>query len=364
MLITLNDMLKFTYANWLRSSNRKKNEFNFIVFLIFLLSFINIYYKISWTPEGFVAVVNLWNPCWLLFGPLLYFAYQVFSGAAIKIDFKSGLHFVPFVLFSIFFVRAYLGTDNSDPWQNPWFAYYQNTFLAIAISLLGYSIYIIRMVWRFEVQHKPSTESLILSVAAIYILISIITVTTYVVWGIVYFDMGIDYRLFAYALLFFTAIAIAWYWIFGSDELVLETTDFKQETLSEQGKSYAHSALTETLATTYKERITSCFNETTIYLDSNLSLELLSKDLEIPKHYLSQLFNVHFKKSFHHFVAEYRIRHVLALLNANNGRLKIESLAYSCGFNSKTSFNRYFKEKTGFTPSQYQVQLNRQLHKN
>ncbi|WP_379093108.1 helix-turn-helix domain-containing protein [Pedobacter sp. UC225_65] len=272
---------------------------------------------------------------------------------------KQSLHLAPFFLFAVFFTIAYFGTDMNNPWESTSFKYYQNSFIVIAISLLSYSIYIIRRVWRFGVDDKPSTESLILSIAAIYILISLITSLTFVVWGVVYFDMGIDYRLFAYALLLFSAIAIVWYWVFGRDN---KTTDELNEFAQPNGylRSYTHSALSETLAITYKDRITSCFNDTTIYLDSNLSLELLAKDLQIPKHYLSQLFNVYFKKSFHSFVAEYRIKYVLELLNTNNGRLKIESLAYSCGFNSKTSFNRYFKEKTGFTPSAYQVQLNRQ----
>jgi len=52
--------------------------------------------------------------------------------------------------------------------------------------------------------------------------------------------------------------------------------------------------------------------------------------------------------------------YALDLINTNQGKLKIESLAYSCGFNSKTSFNKYFKEKTGFTPSEYQLQQERQ----
>ena len=353
-------MFNFNYASWLQSSDRAKNEFNLIASLILILSCINIYYKISWTATGFVSLFNLWNPSWLLFGPLLFYGYRVFTGHHLKISLKQSLHLVPFFLFTILFAIAYFNTDIDDPWESQSFKYYQNSFIVIAISLLSYSIYIIRMVWRFGVDHKPSTESLILSIAAIYILISLITTLTFVVWGVVYFDMGLDYRLFAYALLFFSAIAIIWYWVFGRDNGITDELKKFDEPISGDIKSYTHSALSETLAITYKDRIASCFNDTTIYLDSNLSLELLSKDLQIPKHYLSQLFNVYFKKSFHSFVAEYRIKYVLQLLNTNNGRLKIESLAYSCGFNSKTSFNRYFKEKTGFTPSEYQVQLNRQ----
>lgn len=126
-------------------------------------------------------------------------------------------------------------------------------------------------------------------------------------------------------------------------------------------QSYKNSLLTEEQALDYKERITSHFEYNAVYLDSSVTIDLLAKELSVPKHYFSQLFNVYFEKSFHIFVAEYRISHAINLLNSNKGRLKIESLAYACGFNSKTSFNKYFKEITGVTPSEYQLQLDRQI---
>ena len=41
-----------------------------------------------------------------------------------------------------------------------------------------------------------------------------------------------------------------------------------------------------------------------------------------------------------------------------NQKFTLLGLAYDCGFNSKTSFNRNFKKATGFAPSEYLKQLN------
>jgi AraC-like DNA-binding protein len=37
--------------------------------------------------------------------------------------------------------------------------------------------------------------------------------------------------------------------------------------------------------------------------------------------------------------------------------LTILGIAFDCGFNTKSAFNRVFKKLTGFTPSEYKKQL-------
>ena len=57
-------------------------------------------------------------------------------------------------------------------------------------------------------------------------------------------------------------------------------------------------------------------------------------------------------KSFYVLVSEYRINYAKEILKEDNN-ITIESLAYECGFNSKSTFNKYFKEQTGYSPSEY-----------
>lgn len=153
----------------------------------------------------------------------------------------------------------------------------------------------------------------------------------------------------SWLLLLCIDIAISLYWLNGNREMSNEEKI--------DNKSYKNSMLTPELVIEYKESIVTYFEDTQAYLSPNLSLDLLSQELCISKHHLSQLFNVYFECCFHHFVADFRILHAIELLKANQGKLKIETLAHSCGFNSKTPFNRYFKERIGFTPSAYMQQL-------
>ena len=90
------------------------------------------------------------------------------------------------------------------------------------------------------------------------------------------------------------------------------------------------------------------------YLDPELTIEKLGELTRIKKLLLSQTLNKAFNKNFFTFIKEYRIRYVEAeLKNKINEDRTIMDIAYMSGFNSKTGFNRAFKEVTGKTPTEY-----------
>lgn len=351
-------MLKLNYPRWVLRVNKWGNDFQLITALIFALGILNIIYKFNWTNGEIKVAENMWNPSWLLFGPLLYCAYRSLIGRPARLTWKGILHLLPFVGFTLFYLVVALTTDMTNPWGNAGFRFYQNSYGTIILSLLPYSIHVLARIWQESTKNRPDGDILMVTISAFYILIAVLVSLLIIGWGIAKIDMGFDYRFFAYGLLLFINAAIVWYWAVGDKKgIKAKLTELEEEL---HFKSYKNSALANEQANDYKERIVTYFENTEAYLEPSLSLDFLSKELGIPKHYFSQLFNVHFERSFHQFVADYRILYAIKLLNSNQGRLKIESLAYSCGFNSKTSFNRYFKERTGFTPSEYVLQLSSQ----
>ncbi|MGY8932572.1 MAG: helix-turn-helix domain-containing protein [Flavobacteriales bacterium] len=59
------------------------------------------------------------------------------------------------------------------------------------------------------------------------------------------------------------------------------------------------------------------------------------------------------------FINKYRIKDARQMLsNPGNNNLTIEFIAFSVGFESKSSFNNAFKNYTGITPSFYIKSLN------
>lgn len=95
------------------------------------------------------------------------------------------------------------------------------------------------------------------------------------------------------------------------------------------------------------------------YLDRELSIYDLSKQLNISRHTLSEVINEHMGMNFYNLVNEYRVKEVKDRLKSDKYKqLTILAIAYDSGFNSKSSFNTIFKEKTGQTPSEYLGKLN------
>jgi AraC-like DNA-binding protein len=95
------------------------------------------------------------------------------------------------------------------------------------------------------------------------------------------------------------------------------------------------------------------------YLDRDLTIYNLSDQLRISRHTLSEVINEHMGMNFYNLVNEYRVKEVKQRMkNEDYRQLTILAIAYDSGFNSKSSFNTIFKEKTGQTPSQYLAALN------
>jgi len=97
-----------------------------------------------------------------------------------------------------------------------------------------------------------------------------------------------------------------------------------------------------------------------LYRDPNLSLKGLSLKCGIPEKQITAFLNNHLKINFYTFVNEYRVEEVKEKLSdPNNDHLKILSLAFDAGFNSKATFNRIFKEYEGLTPQEFKRQQKR-----
>jgi AraC-like DNA-binding protein len=92
------------------------------------------------------------------------------------------------------------------------------------------------------------------------------------------------------------------------------------------------------------------------FTDETLNLDKLAANTNINKYHISETLNNFAHTNFYKFVNNYRIEYAKERIHYFKEReieINILSLAYDIGFNSKSSFNRYFKEFTGLTPSEY-----------
>jgi AraC-like DNA-binding protein len=91
------------------------------------------------------------------------------------------------------------------------------------------------------------------------------------------------------------------------------------------------------------------------YRKTGYTISDLSNEVAIPSYLLSAFINQEYGKNFNELINEYRVGYFLELVkqpNANS-QYKLEALGKEAGFNTRASFIRAVKKKTGFTPSDF-----------
>nr|WP_246615772.1 helix-turn-helix domain-containing protein [Aquimarina litoralis] len=95
-------------------------------------------------------------------------------------------------------------------------------------------------------------------------------------------------------------------------------------------------------------------NEEKPYLDGAISLTTLAGSLNVNPKALSFVINEYLHKNFNHYINDWRIEEVKKRLNNEEyDKFKMLTIAFDCGFNSKSTFNLAFKKATGLSPSEY-----------
>ena len=92
------------------------------------------------------------------------------------------------------------------------------------------------------------------------------------------------------------------------------------------------------------------------YVNPTLSLKDLAMAMDTYPHYITLILNTVFNQNFYDFINHYRVVEAEhQLIDPSKAKLTIVAIAYDCGFNSKATFNRVFKEKKGVTPTEYKL---------
>ncbi len=88
------------------------------------------------------------------------------------------------------------------------------------------------------------------------------------------------------------------------------------------------------------------------FLNPNVNLDNVSKDLQISSSHLSKIVNKNHNLNFTDLINEYRVDHAKTLLlNPNFNNYTIIAIGLESGFNSKSTFYNAFKKFTSQTPS-------------
>jgi AraC-like DNA-binding protein len=149
----------------------------------------------------------------------------------------------------------------------------------------------------------------------------------------------------------FVSVYVLFLGFFGHKQEVLITKIPLQAVQSEDGQNETPIPDEDEL---FIYRLLECMKQEKPYLAPELTISVLSEQLQVSEEYLSGILNSKLHRNFFDFVNQYRVDEFKTLCsNPENDKLTLIALAFDSGFNSKATFNRVFKNATGLTPSAY-----------
>lgn len=103
------------------------------------------------------------------------------------------------------------------------------------------------------------------------------------------------------------------------------------------------------------EKVEQCFSEEQVFLNSQLSAELLGSLTGYPHRMIGQAIKLKYQISFRDYLNTYRISYMENMLKDTDllAKSSVESIAEASGFGSRQSFYTAFKKAKGCTPKEY-----------
>jgi AraC-like DNA-binding protein len=139
-----------------------------------------------------------------------------------------------------------------------------------------------------------------------------------------------------------------------NEPVILIANDKIVDKFNIEKKKYAKSGLNEDTAKILHQQLKFLMENRKTFKEPELTLTDLAIRMEVHPNYLSQVINELEGVNFYDYVNTLRVEEFKRLVSfPENQKYTLLALAYDCGFNSKTSFNRFFKIATNLSPSEY-----------
>ena len=117
---------------------------------------------------------------------------------------------------------------------------------------------------------------------------------------------------------------------------------------------YRNSGLSEARALELSYSLMQYMSDAKPYLNKNLTLRDVARDLNVTSNTVSQVINECMKKNFFEFINEYRVQEFKQnIKRGQHDNYTILAVAQECGFASKSTFYSTFKKITGQTPADF-----------
>lgn len=310
-----------------------------------------------------IPAYHLGDPTFFLIAPLLWLYVNELTGHKIVLSVKSAFHFAPFtaiIFFSLFF-KNWSPTDSLIRFLDIHHRQLSILFwLFVVIQFSGY-LFFVNKKW---IAYQQLIEQEVSNTEQVNI-----------AW--VRFFMGV----FLFINLFFLITLFAQihlgnlFWfsktisvIFSLSIFALGYKGILQKELFQPDRTKSPllpepsspELPTRQVDEELINRLLLFMDETKPYLDPELTLSSLAKDVGVSRSLLSQLINECIGDNFYNFINKYRVEQVKVFMqDPTMKHFSLLGLALEAGFKSKSTFNLIFKRFTGLTPTEYSKTLSK-----
>jgi len=344
--------------------NRKANIFFALFLFILSANFFSFFlFKsgINILPAIFVSISI---PGISTAGVLIYLYALLVTGLIEKLNKRQLFHFIPYLINLIFFIIIIYKVEGdprkSLEFKNSTFIIII-TGLVNSIAYIIYTIIILKKYYHRIENYYSDIEKMSLNWLMKITSLAFFSLTF---WCLSFWlaHMNITPRnhtgMAWNNILLIIIIFITAYHVINQPEIFKKNIDMSHEIDEDDSQpeieKYAKQNIDETMQGEYLASLTAYMDEHKPYLDENITIKDLADGVKIPSHHLSIVINNRLNKNFYTFINEYRIKEASAILDdPENSEASIIAIAFKSGFNSKSTFNSVFKKITGQTPSEY-----------
>jgi AraC-like DNA-binding protein len=313
----------------------------------------NLYPFLLWIPYSYLTAA----------GPLIFY----YTKSLTDMDFKtSGIsikHFIPVMIeFALQVIQIIYSILNNQLYYNTPFYFYVSPLLYAwtAVSILYYlrlSLGVINNHEAWVLRNFSNVKEITLKwlqKLIVYYRVLWIVWVPFVATFLLFFRFHLLYLAVVLALYFLMLVlTYLTLWI-GLEGLGRVSPIFlKRDEGKTENKNFTR--LTEEEIEGHVASLNQLMMVEKVYLNENISLREFALRLHADPNLISFILNNHLNKNFYDFVNQYRIEEVKKRLNDPAYKhLSLLGIALESGFNSKTTFNRVFKQVTGMTPTAFQ----------
>ena len=329
----------------------------FIVFAISILfDFLETYNAQLNFKYSFLILIT--PPVTLLHGPVLWFYTKSVTSVHFKLKPKYLLHFLPFLLmlanlsFLIYFQPHEIKIDvvKNEIFKN-WINY-KIGVLFVTLVMFFYLGWCLRMINKYKEKAPHAFSNIDIETLKWFKVLFFSAVILYGVFvSLNFLDLifrFMSFKEFQFISFAFGSVFILFLAFYGHQQSNVFSVNysFSDDTMNFIAQNAYNFNIKDIKTKDFIEKLLNYMNTEKPYLDPNLNVEQLAKQLMVPPFYLSDVLNTKMNTNFLDFVNSHRINEFKTIVSLpGNRNLKIDALAKDAGFNSKATFNRVFKRK-------------------